>query len=684
MTDLPTTARQLHYGGDYNPEQWPPAVWDEDYSAFDEAGINTVTLGVFAWSHLETADGVYDFELMDAIVERAVGEGRHIVMATATAAVPPWLAHEHPEVMRTTFEGRRRAYGQRHLMCPNSTVYRAKSAALAGRIAERYHDVDAIVAWHIGNEYGGFDGGCFCDDCAAAFRDWLRDRYGSIDRLNDAWNTMFWSHRYSDWDQIVVPNALSEHWKGPRHTAFQGTSVDYLRFMTDSMVECYRLEKEAIRRHDHRPTTTNFMGLFRSLDYHRWADVLDFASWDNYPPGPREEARMALAHDLMRGVKGGNPFWLMEQTPTITASRDVNPVKRPGVMGLWSWQAVAHGADAVLFFQLRQSKGASEKYHGAVLDHAGRTDTRAFREIARLGAELAGSEALLGARTPARVALLFDWDSWWLTEMTDGLNRHVSYVDVLLRHYRSAWELGAAMDVVPVTSDLGSYDVVLAPLLHMVKGDVADRLDAVVGRGGSVVTGFWSGLADVDTNAILEPGPGPLRQFLGIEVEEIDSHVPGHVVPLVGTVGAGSAELVCEVLRCHDAEVVATYGAEFYIGTPAVTRRRHPSGGSGWYLGALLDQTATTAIMRQVLDDHGLVGPYADERDLEHAVRDAKAGRVHFLLNHAPEERTIALHAAGTEMRTGERLEAGESVSLEAHGVLVWKQDPPEGDALGH
>ncbi|SKC74427.1 beta-galactosidase [Krasilnikoviella flava] len=683
---LPAATR-IRYGGDYNPEQWPREVWESDYAAFDLASIDTVTLNVFSWATLQPDEDTYDFAQLDAIVERAVAGGRDVVLATSTGALPPWLAHRHPEVERTDFQGRRHVFGQRHNACPSSPVYRRLSAELAGRVAERYAGTPGLVAWHVGNEYGGFDGGCWCDLCAAGFRVWLRERYGSLARLNDAWNAAFWSHTFSDWEQIVPPNMLSEHWRGPDHTAFQGITLDYRRFMSDAMLANFRDEKARIREHDATtPVTTNFMGMFRPIDYHRWAADLDFASWDNYPPGQREHARMALAHDVMRGLKDGAPFWVMEQTPTITASRDVNPVKRPGVLRLWSWQAVAHGADAVLYFQMRQSKGACEKYHGAVLDHAGRTDTRAFREVAALGAELdALGDAVLGARTPARVALLFDWDSWWAAEMTDGFNRHARYVDTVLAYYRALWQAGTQVDVVATTADLSRYDVVLAPMLHVLKGDVADRLEGVVARGGSVLASYWSGRADEDANAFLMDAPGPLGPLFGLRVEETDSAEPGVANPVTLKDGDGDdlvsdAGLVFEIVVPQGADVVGTYGAEFYAGTPAVTRHRRGGGGGepgeAWYVATGLDDAGVAWVVRRVLARHGLVGPYADADDVELAVRVGDDGaRTAFVLNHAAVGVDVAAHASGTDLLTGRRVAAGDPLHLEPTDVVVLRED---------
>lgn len=670
-------AESIRYGGDYNPEQWPREVWASDHHAFDLAHINTLTIGVFDWAQLQPSESRYDFTLLDEIIADIAAHGRSFVLGTSTGAMPPWLAHRYPEVNRTDFEGRAHRYGQRHNACPSSPVFRRMSVALADRVAERYAGHPGLVAWHVGNEYGG---ACYCDLCAGAFRHWLRRRYGTLDRLNEAWNAVFWSHTFTDWEQIVPPNALSEHWRGPDHTAFQGITLDYLRFMSEAMRQNFRDEKTAIRRHDAAtPVTTNFMGMYRPIDYHRWADDLDFASWDNYPPSDRDHARMALTHDLMRGLKRGDPFWVMEQTPSTTASRDVNPIKRPGVLRLWSWQAVAHGADAVLYFQMRQSRGACEKYHGALIDHSGRTDTRAFREAALLGAELDRlGPTVLTARTPARVALIFDWDSWWASEITDGLNRHVKYPQVIMSYHRALWQAGVALDVVPCTADLDGYDVVVTPLLHVLKGDIADRLTEVVRRGGSVLATFLTGRVDEDDNAFLGDVPAPLAPLFGIRIEEMDSQPPGSSNP-VALDGLGlptsDAHLVFELLVAEEAEAVGRYTTDFYAGRPAVTRRRHPSGGSAWYVGTALADEGVRAVIDAVIDGHGVRGPYADTDDVEYAARERDGVRTGFILNHRREPVTVTAHTSGTELLTDRKITAGEPLRLEPADVLIIRED---------
>ncbi|MET8359282.1 beta-galactosidase [Micromonospora sp. NPDC005171] len=674
---LPLSAK-VPFGGDYNPEQWPEDVWKQDYRLFDSARIDLVTLGVFDWALTQPAEDTYDFTWLDRIVERASAEGRGICLATGTGAHPPWLAKAYPEVTRTDFEGRKHRFGQRHNSCPSSPVFRRLSTELARRVARRYADTPAVLAWHVGNEYGG---ACYCALCAAGFRNWLRHRYGTLDELNEAWYTTFWSHTFTDWDEIEAPSALTEHWRGPDHTAFQGITVDYLRFTSDAMLTNFRDEKAAVRESSPTlPVTTNFMGMYRPIDYHRWAPHLDFVSWDNYPPDDKSAARMALTHDLMRGLKDGQPFWLMEQTPSCTACRDVNPLKRPGLMRLWSWQAVAHGADAVLFFQLRASRGASEKYHGAVIGHAGRSDTRVFREVAELGAELERlGPASLGARTPARVALLFDWDSWWALELSDGPSRLVRYQQVVLAYHRALWDAGVDLDVVAVTADLSRYDVVVAPALHLLKGDLPQRLEGVAARGGSVLTTYLSGRVDENDQAFLMDVPGPLGQLMGVRVDEWDARGPEVVNPVRLGDGADQvdvdARLLFELVIPQGAQVVGTYQADFYAGTPAVTRNSFGAG-DGWYVAAGLDQAGVSWVVRQVLARHDLLGPHPDVPDLESAVRVAEDGaRLLFLLNHRAEPVEVTARTGGVDLLTGDRTAAGAALRLPAYGVVVLEED---------
>jgi beta-galactosidase len=695
---------KIRFGGDYNPEQWPEHVWDQDLQLFGEAHVDTLTVNVFSWATLQPNEHTYDFAVLDRILAKLAAAGKSVCLATSTAAHPAWMARQYPDVTRVDFEGRRHLFGQRHNSCPNSPAYRRFSVALARRIAERYGAADhpasgIIAAWHVNNEYGGT---CYCDHCAVAFRVWLEKRYVTLDALNEAWNTSFWSHTFHAWEEIVPPNALSEHWGGPHLTAFQGITLDYLRFSSDAMLANFIDEKAAIRELSPEvPVTTNLMGMYRPLDYFRWAPHLDFVSWDNYPPDLRSEARMALTHDLMRGLKGGQPFWLMEQTPSQTACRSFNPVKRPGVMRLWSYQAVAHGADAVLFFQMRQSRGASEKNHGAVITHGGRSDTRVFREVAGLGEELQSlAGEIVGARTNAKVALVFDWDSWWAVEISDGPSRHVSYQETLIAYHRALFEQNVAVDVVPTDADLSTYAVVVAPLLHVVKGDVAARVEAFVEGGGVFVTSFLSGLADESDNAFGMDAPGPLAAVLGIRIDETDALAPedfNAVVVDAGVLDGASAangigpdpvggrfaaNLVFDIVQPVTAEVVGVYESDFYAGMAAVTRNvvgkaevaeKAQMPGEGWYVGTSLDAGGLDWLFGRVLGERGLLNGYSKVPDVEAVARYRGDARYLFLLNHGDVDSSVVADLAGVSLLTQTPVSAGQVITLAPKAVVILK-----------
>ena len=436
------------YGGDYNPEQWPEEIWEEDMRLFKLAGIDEVTLNVFSWAALQPSEDTYNFEKLDKIMDLVEANGLKVFLATSTAAHPAWMAKRHPDILRTEFSGMKRKFGSRHNSCQNSPTYQKYSVLLAKKLAERYGERECVIGWHICNEYGGE---CYCENCEKQFRVWLKEKYGTIEEVNKAWDTSFWGHTFYDWDEIVLPNMLSEHFE-PDRTTFQGISLDYRRFNSEGMLKCYQAEAAAIRSVvPDAKITTNLMGFYKPLDYQMWAKSMDFISWDNYPANEDPYSRIAMNHDLMRGIKGGQPFVLMEQTPSVTNWRAYNALKRPGVMRLWSYQAMAHGADAVLFFQMRRSIGACEKYHGAVIDHVGTENTRVFREISQLGKELQQlGDKTLGARSRANAAILVDWDNWWAIEYSAGPSRDLKYLDEVFLYYRALEEQNYAVDIIGV------------------------------------------------------------------------------------------------------------------------------------------------------------------------------------------------------------------------------------------
>lgn len=659
---------KIWYGGDYNPDQWEKPIWDEDLRMFKLAGIDVATLNVFAWALNQPNEETYEFGWLDEMMDKLDGDGVGVCLATSTAAHPAWMAAKYPDVLRVDFDGHKRKFGGRHNSCPNSPTYRKYSVRMAERLAERYKDHPALLIWHVSNEYGGY---CYCDNCAAAFRVWLQERYGTIEVVNRVWNTGFWGHTFYDWDEIVPPSGLSEEWRswnGRTASNFQGISLDYCRFQSDSLLECYKLEYDALKKvTPNIPITTNLMGAFKQLDYHKWAKHLDVVSWDNYPSLDTPFSYTAMMHDLMRGLKGDQPFMLMEQTPSQQNWQPYNSLKRPGVMRLWSYQAVARGADTVMFFQLRRSVGACEKYHGAVIEHVGHEHTRVFRESAELGAELYKlGDTLLDSRVKAKVAILFDWDNWWAVELSSGPTIALKYVDELHKYYDAFYRANIAVDVIGVDADFSEYDLVIAPVMYMVKQGVAKRLEEYVQAGGAFITTFFSGIVDENDKVVLGGYPGELRKLLGIWSEEIDALLPTQSNLMIVKSGIDGLKdsyvcgMLCDLVHSEGAEVLAEYGQDFYKGMPALTVNRFGAG-EAWYVATSPEAAFLQDWLPKVSAARGIKPLLASAPDgVETSVRAKDGVNYLFVLNHNADDVTVSLDGAGgTDLLTGKLL-AGE------------------------
>ncbi|MEC0175135.1 beta-galactosidase [Paenibacillus favisporus] len=638
---------KIWYGGDYNPEQWGPEEWKEDQRMFKLAGIDVATINVFSWALNQPDEDTYDFGWLDETMERLHKDGVGVVLATSTGAHPAWMAKRHPDVTRVDFYGRKRKFGGRHNSCPNSPTYRKYSRLMAGKLAERYKDHPALLLWHVSNEYGGF---CYCDNCAAEFRVWLQKRYGTLDAVNEAWNTRFWGHTFYDWDEIVLPDGLSEEGEG-NVSAFQGISLDYRRFMSDSLLECYNIEAEAIREHSKDvPITTNLMGLFPLLNYFDWAKHMDIVSWDNYPSLTTPVSETAMTHDLMRGLKHGAPFMLMEQTPSQQNWQAYNSLKRPGVMRLWSYQAVARGADTVMFFQMRRSKGACEKFHGAVIEHSGHENTRVFREVAELGEELGRlGDTLLDAVTEAKVGIVYDWENRWAMELSSGPTVELNYVREVHKFYDALFKQGIEADMISVEADFSKYDIVIAPVMYMVKPGFAEKSEAFTAAGGTFITTFFSGIVNETDLVTLGGYPGELRKLLGIWAEEIDALPLGQYNEIVmkqpygKLTGSYKCEMLFDLIHAEGAEVLAEYGSDFYKGMPALTVNRFGEG-KAYYVATSADSDFMEGFLGAVCAEKG-VQPLVPELPAGVEVaRRVKEGRSFlFVLNHNAESTTVRI-----------------------------------------
>ncbi|WP_213357075.1 beta-galactosidase [Enterococcus casseliflavus] len=645
---------RILFGGDYNPNQWPKEIWEEDIRIFKKASINSATVNVFSWAKIQPSENCYDFEELDQIIEKLSTEGFDIVLATSTAALPAWMFKKYPEVARTDYDGRHHKFGQRHNACPNSLVYQKYAERLATKLAERYGENPQVTCWHINNEYGGE---CYCDNCEKAFRVWLKDKYHTIEALNKAWNMEFWGHTVYEWDEIVLPNALSEG-IGYDKTAFAGISIDYRRFNSDSLLKNYMMERDAIRKIDPTtPITTNLMGTFKGLDYFKWAKEMDLVSWDNYPSYNTPWSLVAMTHDLMRGLKQ-QPFMLMEQTPSQQNWQPYNSLKKPGQMRAQSYQTIAHGADTIQYFQLRRSIGACEKFHGAVIEHVGHEDTRVFRETAALGAELAQLSDIIGTQTQAQVAVIFDWDNYWALEYTSGPTVDLKYVEQIHRYYRYFYEQNIAVDLVPVDADLSKYKLVAAPVLYMIKEGMQERLTDFVKQGGALLTTYMSGIVDQSDNVHLGGYPGPLRELAGIWVEEIDALAPeqSNGVSLVNEDLSGTSNLVSDLIHLENSEALAHYTSNFYAGMPAVTKNTFGDG-TVYYFGGQLEDQLQDQLFKTIVEESDITPVIEEATKLEIACRENAEAKFFVIINFHEEAQPLPEMFVGkTDLLTGEVL----------------------------
>ncbi|MGG7058189.1 beta-galactosidase [Clostridium tertium] len=637
------------YGGDYNPDQWSKETILEDMKFFKLANINTVTLPVFSWALLQPNEDTYNFEWLDNILETLKENNIYVCMATSTAVQPNWMSKKYPEILPVDFEGRKRKFGGRVKFCPNSKKYREFSVNLATKFAKRYKDYPNIIGWHIGNEYDNY---CYCEHCENKFKEWVKNKYKTIEAVNKAWNMNFWGHTLYSFDEIVAPSGLSEMWYGydKQCTNFQGIAIDYNRFMSDSILECYLGEYNAIKAiTPNIEITTNLMGTFKPLDYFKWAKHMDVVSWDNYPGLNADPSDTSLRHDLMRSLKNGKPFMLMEQTPNQQNWQPYNSVKRPGVMRLWSYQAVAHGADTVMFFQMRQSIGACEKYHGAVISHAGHENTRTFRECSELGEELkALGDTIIDSKYNAKVAIIFDWDNWWAVEFSSGPSISLKYVEQIERYYKAFHNLNIAVDFVEPTGDLSKYSVVLAPVLYMLKDGAADNIKKFVSNGGTFITTYFSGYVNENDLVSLGGYPAELRDMLGLWVEEIDALPPdmNNSINLVYKLNPMkdnyTCNMVCDIINLEGAEALAVYGFDFYKDKPVFTYNKYGDG-LAYYIGSNPEQSFLNDFALRLAKENDLLLGIENKEGIEITQRYKDNYSLTFVLNHNNDEITLEL-----------------------------------------
>lgn len=662
------------HGSDYNPEQWlgTKEIWLEDMRMAGLAHINSLSVGIFSWAALEPREGCYDFSWLDEIMDLLDKNGIKAVLATPSGARPAWLSQKYPEVLRVGADRRRILYGERHNHCPTSPVYRAKTAAINEKLAERYGSHPALGVWHLSNEYGGE---CHCELCREAFRAWLRTRYESLDDLNEAWWTAFWSHTFTDWSQIEPPSPLGDN-------SIHGLALDWKRFVTEQTADFMAAEMEPLRRlTPDIPCTTNMMGLYDGLNYYRLSEKLDIAAWDNYPAWRGDDSdielgsQVSFVHNMNRCLKDGRPFMMMESSPSATNWQEVGKLRRPGQLALQGIQAVAHGSDTVQYFQFRKSRGSAEKFHGAVVDHVGTEGTRVFREAAQTGAILGKLDSVVGTVVEPDTAIIYDVENRWAIDMSQGFLKQKGYVQTLTEHYAPFWRAGVSVDVIDSTKPLGSYKLVVAPMLYMLRPGMAEKIEAFVRGGGTFVATYMTGYVDEHDLCFQGGFPGALKNVLGIRCEEMDSLYPEERRRVSWNGEVYTARDLCEIVHLHGASAEGEYLEDFYSGTPAVTVNRFGAG-EAYFIAARLDDKFNNDFFGMLMDKLGLkraLGGRLPEGCTACSRTDGEESFV-FIMNFSQEEKTVRVEESARSLLTEEDIRGDVTLAPRGFDVLRIKR----------
>lgn len=671
---------RIWYGGDYNPDQWPEEVWDDDVRLMKKAGVNLVSVGIFSWAKIETSEGVYDFDWLDRIIDKLGEAGVAVDLASATASPPMWLTQAHPEVLWKDYRGDVCQPGARQHWRPTSPVFREYALKLCRAMAEHYKGNPYVVAWHVSNEYGCHNRFDYSEDAEHAFQQWCEERYGTIDAVNDAWGTAFWAQRMNDFSEIVPPRFI-----GDGNFMNPGKLLDFKRFSSDALKAFYIAERDTLAEiTPDLPLTTNFMVSASGsvLDYDDWGDEVDFVSNDHYfIPGEAHLDELAFSASLVDGIARKDPWFLMEHSTSAVNWREINYRKEPGQLVRDSLAHVAMGADAVCYFQWRQSKAGAEKFHSAMVPHAGE-DSAVFRDVCELGADLnkLSDEGILGSRlAKSRVAVVFDYESEWATEHTATPTQHVHHVDEPLAWFRALADQGVTADVVPVRGAWDDYEMVVLPSVYLLSEETTRRVrDYVVGGGRLVVT-YYTGISDEKDHVWLGGYPGSIRDVVGVRVEEFMpmgddfTGVPDRLELSNGAVAHDIADVIGSV--DGTATVLETFKDDPWTGmdgAPAIVAHTFGEGRSV-YVGARLGRDGIALSLPEILDSLGMAEAGGNDGRVLHVEREgANGSRFVFSFNRTHE--TVRVPVEGEVVVSSFADVDGETASIKPNGVIVTKK----------
>lgn len=671
---------RLWYGGDYNPDQWPEEVWDDDIRLMKKAGVNLVSVGIFSWAKIEPEEGKYDFDWLDRAIDKLGKAGIAVDLASATASPPMWLTQAHPEVLWKDERGDTVWPGAREHWRPTSPVFREYALNLCRRMAEHYKGNPYVVAWHVSNEYGCHNRFDYSDDAMRAFQKWCKKRYKTIDAVNEAWGTAFWAQHMNDFSEIIPPRYI-----GDGNFMNPGKLLDFKRFSSDALKAFYIAERDTLAEiTPDLPLTTNFMVSASGsvLDYDDWGDEVDFVSNDHYfIPGEAHLDELAFSASLVDGIARKDPWFLMEHSTSAVNWREINYRKEPGQLVRDSLAHVAMGADAVCYFQWRQSKAGAEKFHSAMVPHAGE-DSAVFRDVCELGADLnkLSDEGILGSRlAKSRAAVVFDYESEWATEHTATPTQHVHHVDEPLAWFRALADQGVTADVVPVRGAWDGYEMVVLPSVYLLSEETTRRVrDYVVGGGRLVVT-YYTGISDEKDHVWLGGYPGSIRDVVGVRVEEFMpmgndfTGVPDRLELSNGAVAHDIADVIGSV--DGTATVLETFKDDPWTGmdgAPAIVAHTFGEGRSV-YVGARLGRDGIALSLPEILDSLGMAEAGGNDGRVLHVEREGADGsRFVFSFNRTHE--TVRVPVEGEVVVSSFADVDGETASIKPNGVIVTKQ----------